>query len=123
MIRRAPAMGVWILGLIAAACTGESKPAEWHQETGYRWRELSVRRGSPGFSRISAKETGINFQNFVSDSALLGNRILGQGAGVALGDVDGDGLPDVFLGRTEGCSALYKNLGNWRFQDVTQSAG
>src|SRR4029078_8787576 len=94
-----------------------------HQETGYRWRELSVRRGSPGFSRMSAKETGVNFQNFVSDSAVLGNRILGQGAGVALGDVDGDGLPDIFLGRTEGCSALYKNLGNWRFQDITQSAG
>jgi len=123
MIRRAPALGVWFLSFIAAACAGDSKPAAWHQETGYRWRELNVHRGSPGFSRMSAKETGISFQNFVSDSALLGNRILGQGAGVALGDVDGDGLPDIFLGRTEGCSALYKNLGNWRFQDVTQSAG
>jgi hypothetical protein len=123
MIRRTPALGVWLLALIVVACTGESKPAEWHQEAGYRWRELSVRRGSPGFTRMSAKETGINFQNFVSDTALLGNRILGQGAGVALGDVDGDGLVDVFLGRTEGCSALYKNLGNWHFQDITQSAG
>jgi hypothetical protein len=123
MSRRAPVLGVWLFALIAAACAGGSKPAEWHQETGYRWRELSVHRGSPGFTRMSAKETGINFQNFVSDTALLGNRILGQGAGVALGDVDGDGLVDVFLGRTEGCSALYKNLGNWHFQDITQSAG
>ena len=124
MSRRTPVTGVWLLSLIVAACAGEgSKPAEWHQEAGYRWRDLSVRRGSPGFTRMSTKETGINFQNFVSDTALLGNRILGQGAGVALGDVDGDGLVDVFLGRTEGCSALYKNLGNWRFQDITQSAG
>ena len=123
MNRRTVAPFAFLLALVVAACAGESKPAPWHQETGYRWRELSVRRGSPGFTRMSAKETGINFQNFVSDTALLGNRILGQGAGVALGDVDGDGLPDVFLGRTEGCSALYKNLGNWHFQDITQSAG
>lgn len=67
--------------------------------------------------------TGIDFTNAVSDSALLGNRVLGQGGGVALGDVDGDGLPDVFLAKTEGCSALYKNLGNWRFEDITKSAG
>ena len=99
MIRRAPALRVWFLALTITACAGESKPAAWHQEAGYRWRELSVHRGSPGFTRMAAKETGINFQNFVSDTALLGNRILGQGAGVALGDVGGDGLPDVFLGR------------------------
>jgi hypothetical protein len=67
--------------------------------------------------------TGITFQNSVSDSLLLGNRILGQGAGVALGDVDGDGLVDVFLARTEGCSALYRNLGGWRFEDITKTAG
>jgi enediyne biosynthesis protein E4 len=96
---------------------------EWHQETGYRWRELDVPRGSAGFTRMPGSRTGIDFENFVSDSALLGNRILGQGAGVALGDVDGDGLVDVFLARTEGCSKLYKNLGSWRFQDITASAG
>src|SRR5258708_30257338 len=72
---------------------------------------------------MEGRRSGITFENRVSDSLLLGNRILGQGAGIALGDVDGDGLVDVFLGRTEGCSALYRNLGNWRFQDITRSAG
>ena len=72
---------------------------------------------------MEGRRSGITFENRVSDSLLLGNRILGQGAGIALGDVDGDGLIDVFLGRTEGCSALYRNLGNWRFQDITRSAG
>ena len=42
---------------------------------------------------------------------------------MALGDVDGDGLPDVFLARTEGCSALYRNLGALRFKDITKPAG
>jgi hypothetical protein len=76
-----------------------------------------------GFTAIPSRTTGIAFQNVVSDSVLLGNRILGQGAGVALGDVDGDGRPDVFLARTEGCSALYRNLGNWHFEDITKAAG
>ena len=42
---------------------------------------------------------------------------------MALGDVDGDGLPDIFLARTEGCSALYRNLGHWHFEDITKKAG
>jgi hypothetical protein len=69
------------------------------------------------------ESSGIRFQNAVSDSALLKNRIVGQGAGVALGDVDGDGLVDVFLAKTEGCSALYRNLGGWKFEDITTAAG
>ncbi|MGH7562131.1 MAG: FG-GAP-like repeat-containing protein [Gemmatimonadales bacterium] len=72
---------------------------------------------------MDAGRTGIRFENTLSDSAILGNRILAQGAGVALGDVDGDGLTDLFLARTEGSSRLYRNLGDWRFEDVTASSG
>src|SRR5207248_6112221 len=89
----------------------------------YRWRDVIVPSGNAGFTRMGSNKTGIQFQNFASDSVLLRNRILGQGAGVALGDVDGDGLVDVFLARTEGCSALYRNLRNWRFEDITARAG
>jgi len=67
--------------------------------------------------------TGVRFQNAVSDSALARNSILGQGAGVCLGDVDGDGRVDVFLAKTEGSSTLYRNAGDWRFDDITASAG
>src|SRR5471032_2614788 len=109
-----------LLATGTVACSDTPTPP-WHQESGYRWRELEVAKGEPGFTRM--EHTGINFENTVSDSALLGNRVLGQGAGVALGDVDGDGLVDVFLARTEGCSALYKNLGGWKFEDITKTAG
>ncbi|HEV8597994.1 MAG TPA: FG-GAP-like repeat-containing protein [Gemmatimonadales bacterium] len=109
---------------LALACAPEQPPTPpWHDEAGYRWRELAVPRGKPGFTRMSAERTGVRFENTLRDSVLLGNRILGQGAGVALGDVDGDGLVDLFLARTEGGSALYRNLGNWRFEDITQRAG
>ena len=110
--------------VVFAACGGSAGApgGEWTQEAGYRWREVSVARSaSPGFTPMTA--SGIAFQNAVSDSALLASRIVGQGGGVALGDVDGDGLVDVFLAKTEGCSALYRNRGGWKFDDITTAAG
>jgi hypothetical protein len=122
----AGAVRVLVLSLLVAgaACTDAAKPTPpWHQEQGYRWRELDVRKGEDGFTPMEGSKSGITFQNDVSDSVLLGNRVLGQGAGVALGDVDGDGLVDVFVGKTQGCSALYRNLGNWKFEEITKTAG
>ncbi len=111
------------LALLVAAC-GRPVDTTWHDGPGYRWRSLDVpRRGTPGFTLLDPTRTGIRFVDTVSDSLLVNNRILAQGAGVCLGDVDGDGLVDVFLARTEGPNALYRNLGNWRFEDVTGSAG
>jgi len=72
---------------------------------------------------VPGSRSGIEFQNTVSDSVLVGNRMLAQGAGTCLGDVDGDGLVDLFLARTEGANALYRNLGGWRFEEVTPRAG
>jgi hypothetical protein len=120
---RVAARAAFALSAAVTACAPKPVPP-WHDEAGYRWRELDVRRGGgePGFTPMGAR-TGIRFENTVSDSVLLGNRMLAQGAGVALGDVDGDGLVDVFLARTQGANALYRNLGDWRFEDITQRAG
>ena len=108
--------------LALSACS-EPPPAEWQDAGAYRSRELRVRGGQPGFTSIEPGSSGIDFQNTVSDSVLLGNRYLGQGAGVSLGDVDGDGLVDVFLARTEGCNALYRNLGGLKFENIAKAAG
>src|SRR5439155_21080141 len=51
------------------------------------------------------------------------NRILENGSGVALGDVDGDGWCDIYFCRLEGPNVLYRNLGNWKFEDITSKAG
>ena len=111
-----------LVSVIVMACGSRPEPA-WHQEAGYRWRELDIPSGEAGFTSMNASSTGITFENAVSDSVLLGNRMLAEGGGVALGDVDGDGRVDVFLARTEGCSALYRNLGAWKFEDITKIAG
>jgi hypothetical protein len=67
--------------------------------------------------------TGIYFTNRLSDASAAENRILENGSGVALGDVDGDGWCDIYFCRLEGDNALYRNLGNCRFEDVTAAAG
>jgi len=107
--------------VVLSSCGPRPTPP-WHQESGYRWRDLDVSGGKPGFSALESGKTGIHFQNEVAEKELIGNRELGQGAGVALGDIDGDGLVDIFLARTDGCAALYRNLGNWKFEDITRSA-
>lgn len=109
--------------LAATACDKPVDPT-WHQETGHRWRELeSPKRGKPGFTLMDPSATGVSFTNTVSDSLLVKNRILAHGAGVCLGDVDGDERPDVYLARTQGSNALYRNLGGHKFEDITARAG
>lgn len=79
--------------------------------------------GAAGFTLLPTSQTGIAFTNTVGDSLLEHNRQLAQGAGVCLADVDGDGHPDVFLAHTQGPNALYRNLGNWQFEDIAVQAG
>ena len=114
-------LAVLAASLLVAGCA-EPAPV-WHEAPGHRWRALTVSDGEPGFTPLGERRTGVDFANTISDSLLLGNRMLGQGAGVALGDVDGDGLVDIFLARSEGPNALYRNLGDWRFEEIAREAG
>ena len=115
-----------MLVVLLAACGHAAPPLDttWHPGAGYRWRALppAGTRG-PGFTSLNPSRTGVTFQNSVSESLLVKNRILAQGGGVCLADVDGDGRPDIFLARTEGPSALYHNLGDWTFADIARQAG
>jgi hypothetical protein len=108
---------------VAAGCDGTSS-LEWHEEDGYRWAELTLpRRGEDGFERLSPSETGIEFVNSVTADQAMLNEHLYNGSGVALGDADGDGLVDVYFARLNGPNVLYRNMGGWRFEDMTDQAG
>ncbi len=70
--------------------------------------------------------TGINFRNDVTDGRLENSflfRNFYNGGGVAAGDVNNDGLADVFLTSNMGENKLYINKGNFKFDDITSSAG
>lgn len=96
----------------------------WHNETGYRWATLGVStRGAAGFHELGPTETGVTFTNRLSEEAIAANRVLANGSGVAVGDYDNDGRPDIYFCGLESGNALYRNLGNWRFQDVTKETG
>lgn len=47
------------------------------------------------------------------------NAVAHNGAGVAVGDVDADGWPDIYFCNLQGPNRLYRNLGNWRFEEVS----
>ena len=82
------------------------------------------REGKTGFSLLGPEETGINFTNTLDEPTLEANsRVLSNGSGVAVGDFDGDGLPDIYFCSLNGRNALYKNLGGMKFKDVTQGSG
>lgn len=82
----------------------------------------------PGlFAELPATETGVNFRNDLAEKNLL--NILYylyyyNGAGVSCGDINKDGLPDIyFAANNKGGNKLFLNKGNSKFEDVTEKAG
>jgi len=71
------------------------------------------------------KESGITFVHRVVDDAAVAYKPVhyDHGNGIAVADVDGDGLPDIYFTNQIGGNQLWKNLGGGRFADITKDAG
>jgi enediyne biosynthesis protein E4 len=84
--------------------------------------------GTTLFRELDAATTGIVTRNDYADPRMWGDRyqefaLGGMGTGVAIADYDNDGWPDVFVVSKTESNRLFRNLGNWRFEDVTAEAG
>ena len=74
------------------------------------------------------ERTGLGAVNHYADPGMWGERyqelVYGaMGTGIAAGDYDDDGRPDLFVVSKTGTSRLFRNLGDWKFEDTTEQAG
>jgi hypothetical protein len=78
------------------------------------------------FELLDAKETGIDFINEVKETKEFNihtYRNFYNGGGVAVGDINNDGLPDIYFTSNQHENKLYLNKGNFTFEDITKTAG
>lgn len=111
--------------LFSTGCR-QTESVEWHTSDNYRWKAMGPSFhifDRTGFEKKSSDATGITFQNELTKDQIKENRNLLNGSGVATGDIDGDGLTDIYFARLDGPNKLYKNLGEWEFKDITEEAG
>jgi len=119
----------WHAGI--AACLVASSLGVAASEPALREEPFAPRSGPRGatlFSEMAAERTGVVTDNAYSDPKMWGERYqefaLGaMGTGLAAGDYDGDGRVDLFAVSKTGMSRLFRNLGGWKFEDVTAKAG
>jgi enediyne biosynthesis protein E4 len=82
--------------------------------------------GNQMFELLTEKKTGISFVNEIKDQEdfnILTFRNYYNGGGVSIGDVNNDGLNDIYFSSNMGQNKLYLNRGNLSFEDVTEKAG
>lgn len=78
------------------------------------------------FTEMPGDSTGIYFANelsFTQDFNIYTYRNFYNGGGVAIGDINNDGLEDIYFTANMGSNKLYLNKGNFNFEDITASAG
>lgn len=78
------------------------------------------------FTNIPSSHSNINFKNEVvetPDFNFLNYTYIYNGGGVATGDINNDGLEDIYFTSNQNTNTLYLNKGNFVFEDITESAG
>ena len=86
----------------------------------------SFRSEKPLFQVLDSTQTGVGFINHVAATEklnILDYLYFYNGAGVSAGDINNDGLTDLYFVSNQGKNKLYLNKGNFKFEDITAKAG
>jgi len=86
----------------------------------------SIQAQQKKFTLLPSSSTGINFRNDITEDAnmfLYLYENLYAGGGVSIGDINNDGLPDIYFSSTRGRNKLYLNQGGFKFKDITLLSG
>jgi len=78
------------------------------------------------FTLLTAETTGVHFENRVEDTVefnILNYLYFYDGGGVAVGDINNNGLPDIYFTANHQPDRLYLNKGDFQFEDITEQAG
>jgi hypothetical protein len=89
-------------------------------------QDPSLSANDPLLRLLSPEETGVTFQNRIQETPennIINNVNMYNGGGMAVIDVNNDNLPDLYFIGCSGNNALYLNEGQFRFRDITASAG
>jgi len=110
----------WLLPVLLAAAPGCGKndpapasPAPAAAAAGPKFENRAREAGLDFHMTFLATEQGATFKINLYD----------HGAGIALGDIDGDGDDDLYFSNQLGANALYRNNGDGTFTDVTEASG
>ena len=88
-------------------------------------REINSTELKGGLELLPSKQTGIDFNNSIKESKFFNQYFYGQiyiGSGVAIGDINNDGLPDIFFAGSQVIDKLYLNKGDLKFEDITKKS-
>ncbi|MDQ8205526.1 FG-GAP-like repeat-containing protein [Pelagicoccus sp. SDUM812003] len=93
-----------------------------------RLSQPSAQKSDTLFEAVERERSGLIDRNDYADPDMWGKRFLeftlgAMGTGVAIGDYDRDGLPDLFVASKTESDRLFRNLGDFRFEDVTEESG
>lgn len=90
------------------------------------WPSCVEKKQATLFTSVLSDSSGIRFSNLLDENGplnILEYLYYYNGAGVAAGDINNDGLPDIYLASNERGNKLYLNKGEFRFEDITPASG
>ncbi len=108
------ALGVFVITFLLLVGCSETK------------KEVPTERAAIYFHSVPSDSSGVDFSNNLhhnDDLNIIEYLYYYNGGGVAIGDINNDGLEDIYLSANQTPDRLYLNLGNLKFKDITEEAG